>query len=135
MQLMFKILIPGQGFSDSGVTVWVFTSPHSSHIDGVWERMIGETSRILNSMMKEHSAQGITHEVLTTFPAETSAIINSRPLTSIPSDPDSSFILTSSILLTQKTDTVSEVVCDTNAKDLLKIQWRRTLIKKNYSKL
>ena len=87
--------------------------------------MIGETRRILNSMMKEHSDQGITHEVLTTFLAEASAIINSRPLTSIPSDPDSPFILTPSILLTRKTDTVSEAVCDTDVKDLLKVQWRR----------
>ena len=81
-------------------------------------------------MMKENSDHGITHEVLSTFLAEASAIINPRPLTSIPADPDSSFILTSSILLTQKTDTLSEVICDTDAKDLLKIQWRRTLTKK-----
>ena len=46
-------------------------------------------------------------------------------LTSIPSDSDSPFILTPSILLTQKTDTASEAVCDTDAKDLLRVQWRR----------
>ena len=77
----------------------MFNPPHASHMGGAWERMIGVTRRILDSMMKEHSAQGLTHEVLTTFLAEASAIIISRPLTSIPPDPDSPFILTPSILL------------------------------------
>lgn len=62
---------------------------------------------------------------MTTFLAEASAIINSRPLTAIPTDSDSPFILTPSILLTQKTDEVDEPICNTGAKDLLKVQWRR----------
>ena len=110
---------PVRDFLYSRGTVWIFNPPHASHMGGAWERMIGVTRGILNSMMMEHAAQGLTHEVLTTFLAEASAIINSRPLTSIPSDPDSPFILTPSILLTQKTDTVSEAVCDTDVKDLL----------------
>lgn len=106
-------------------TVWTFNPPHASHMGGVWERMIGVTRRILDKMLKDHSARGLTHEVLTTFLAEASAIINFRPLTAIPTDPDSPFILTPSILLTQKTDEVGEPVCNTDAKDLLKVQWRR----------
>ena len=68
----------------------MFNHLHATHMGGVWERMIWVTRRILNSKMKEHSAQGLTHEVLTTFIAEASAIINSRPLTSIPSENNTS---------------------------------------------
>lgn len=87
--------------------------------------MIGITCRILDNMLKDHSAQGIAHEVLITYLAEASAIINSRPPTAISTDPDSPFILTPSILLTQKTDEVDEPICNTDAKNLLKVQWRR----------
>lgn len=53
---------------------------------------------------------------LTTFLPEASAIINSRPLTAIPADSDSPFILTPSILLTHTTDEVDEPICNTDAK-------------------
>lgn len=87
--------------------------------------MIGATRRILDNMLKDHSAQGLTNAVLTTFLVEASAIINSRPLTAISTDSDSPFILTLSILLTQKTNEVDELICNTDAKDLLKVQWGR----------
>ncbi|XP_052694839.1 uncharacterized protein LOC128173163 [Crassostrea angulata] len=112
-------------FLHSRGTTWIFNPPHASHMGGAWERMIGLTRRILDNMLKDHSAQGLTHEVLTTFLAEASAIINSRPLTAVSSDPDSPFVLTPSILLTQKTDVPTEAVCDTTAKDLFKVQWKR----------
>ena len=32
-------------------TVWLFNAPHASHMGGVWERMIGVTRRILDSML------------------------------------------------------------------------------------
>lgn len=53
---------------------------------------------------------------LNTFLPEACAIINSRPLTAIPTDSDSPFILTPSILLTHKTDEVDERICNTDAK-------------------
>ena len=34
---------------------WIFNPPHSSHMGGVWERMIGITRRILVSMMSDCS--------------------------------------------------------------------------------
>lgn len=61
-------------------TVWIFNSPHSSHMGGAWERMIGLTRRILNSLLITETAKKLTHETLVTFLAEASAIINSRPL-------------------------------------------------------
>ncbi|XP_056012598.1 uncharacterized protein LOC130052217 [Ostrea edulis] len=92
---------------------------------GVWERLIEITRRILDSMLLDHRRVGLTHEVLVTLLAETSAMINSRPLTGIPSDPNSSFILTPNILLTQKMDVLNEKICETDSKDLMRVQWKR----------
>lgn len=84
------------------------------------------TRRILDSMLLDHGKVGLTHEVLVTFVAETSAIINSRPLSGVSSDPDSPFILTTNMLLTHKTDSLHErISCETDFKDLLHVQWKR----------
>lgn len=106
-------------------TIWKFNPPHASHMGGVWERLIGITRRILDSMLLDHRRVGLTHEVLVTLLAETSAMINSRPLTGISSDPNSSFILTPNILLTQKMDVLNEKICETDSKDLMRVQWKR----------
>lgn len=52
-------------------------------------------------LLKTNPAK-LTHEVLTTFMAEVSAIVNARPLFPVSTDPDSPFILTPATLLTQK---------------------------------
>ena len=57
-------------------TNWIFNAPHSSHMGGVWERMIGVTRRILDSVMLDISAKHLTHDVLVTLMAEVCAIIN-----------------------------------------------------------
>jgi hypothetical protein len=75
---------------DSGSDDIVF--PHSSHMGGVWERMIGITRRILNGILLQQNKKALTHEVLSTLMAEVSAVINSRPITTISSDPESSII-------------------------------------------
>lgn len=79
-----------------------FNPPHSSHMGGVWEWMIGISRRILDSMLKQTSVSRLTHEVLSTLMAEVTAIINARPLIPISSDPESSFLLTPASLLTKK---------------------------------
>ena len=105
-------------------TVWVFNPPHSSHMGGVWERMIGVTRRILESMMRDVSSRNLTHEVLVTFMAEVSAIVNARPIVQITSDPESPFLLTPSTLLTQKTDHTTEFIEYTDLRDMYRAQWR-----------
>lgn len=107
-------------------TVWKFNSPHASQMGGVWERLIGVTRRILDSVLLDHGKVGLTHEVLVIFLPETSAIINSPPLSGVSSDPDLPFILTPNMLLTQKTDSMHErISCETDSKDLLRVQWKR----------
>lgn len=63
--------------ADQGCTL-VFNHPHSSHMGGLWKRMIGITCRILDAMFMSHGPSRLTHKVLTTFMAEAMAIINTR---------------------------------------------------------
>lgn len=72
---------------DQGCT-WDFNPPHSSHMGGVWERMIGVARRILDAMLLKVHSPSLTHEVLITLIAEVAAIINVRPIVRVSSDPD-----------------------------------------------
>lgn len=87
--------------SEQGCT-WTFNAPHSSHVGGVWERIIGVTHYILKSLLVQMGSSKLTHEVLTTFLAEVTAIVNNCPLVPVPTDPTDPFILSPASLLTQK---------------------------------
>ncbi|KAI4874451.1 hypothetical protein NFI96_005580 [Prochilodus magdalenae] len=110
--------------SEQGCT-WTFNAPHSSHMGGVWERMIGVTRRILDSMLMQVGSSKLTHEVLTTFLAEVTAIVNNRPLVPVSTDPTDPFILTPASLLTQKVGPCPPPSGEFDHKDLYKQQWRR----------
>lgn len=81
-------------------STWQFNPPHASHIVGVWERVIGITRRVLDSLLMNGIKNKLTHEMLVTFLAEALAIVNSRPLVPLTSDPDDPTPLTPSLLLT-----------------------------------
>lgn len=104
---------------------WTFNPPHSSHMGGVWERMIGIARRILDSIFLQVGTARLTHECLVTFMAEVTAIINARPLTSISSDSEDSVVLTPAMLLTQKTSLAGAPAGEFCEKDLYKHQWRQ----------
>ncbi|XP_062614646.1 uncharacterized protein K02A2.6-like [Saccostrea cucullata] len=59
-------------------------------------------------MLRNPANQNLTHEVLSTLMAEVSAIINTRPIVPVFTDPNSPFILTPLVLLTQKTGTMTQ---------------------------
>ena len=80
--------------------VWVFNPPHSSHMGGSWERMIGTTRRIFEALLLD--VRGLTHEVLITLMVEASAIINARPIVPVSNDPQNPEVLSPSNLLTYK---------------------------------
>lgn len=92
---------------------------------GAWERMIGLTRKILDSMFLQLGSSKITHEVLVTLMAEVTAIVNSRPLVPVSTDPDDPFILTPATLLTLKTGPSLASPGDFDGKDLYKRQWRQ----------
>ena len=76
-------------------------------------------------MLLQVGTSQLSHEVLTAFMAEDTAIVNARLLVSVSADPDSPLVLTSAILLTQKVGTPSSPPGDFDFKDLYKRQWRR----------
>ncbi|KAM4045123.1 uncharacterized protein ACNLHF_008939 [Anomaloglossus baeobatrachus] len=110
--------------SELGCT-WTFNPPHSSHMGGVWERMIGIARRILDSIFLQLGPSKLTHETLTTFMAEVVAIMNARPLVPISNDPDDLSLLTPSTLLTQKFNVSMPTSGEFTTKDLYKSQWKR----------
>ncbi|XP_070549479.1 uncharacterized protein [Ptychodera flava] len=79
------------------------TPPHTSHFGGIWERQIGTIRRVLDSMHYQLGKQQYTHDLLTTLMAEASAIVNSRPITTVSSDANDPQALTPNMLLTMKT--------------------------------
>ena len=78
-----------------GIT-WVFNAPGASHHGGVWERQIRSIRKILGALLKE---QSLTDESLRTLMCEVEAVINSRPLTTVSSDPSDLDPLTPNHLL------------------------------------
>lgn len=82
---------------------WLFNPPHASHFGGVWERQIGTIRRILDSMLLKVGPQQLTHELLVTLMAEVSAIVNARPIASLPTCTDHPQPLSPAMLLTMKT--------------------------------
>ena len=112
-----------KSFLGSSGSVWIFNAPHSSHMGGVWERMIGISRRILESMLS--NTHNLTHDVLVTLMAEVCAIINARPIVPVSSDPECPEVLSPSALLTLKLDHDQQLVDDLSIKNLYKDQWKR----------
>ncbi|XP_028822925.1 uncharacterized protein LOC114778148, partial [Denticeps clupeoides] len=105
---------------------WVFNPPHASHMGGSWERLIGVARKILDAMLRDQCTR-LTHDVLCTLMAEVVAIINARPLIPVSDDPEDPFILSPSMLLTQKVG-VPPILGDFTDKDLLTKQWRQVQV-------
>ena len=121
---MFVERGPVQDYLQKSGILWRFNPPHASHMGGSWERMIGIARRILDAMLSQHKGQ-LTHEVLHTFMYEVSAIINSRPITPISSDPENPVIISPAMLLTQKTGFDPVPNLDNDIKCLYKAEWKR----------
>ncbi|XP_061741913.1 uncharacterized protein LOC133542089 isoform X2 [Nerophis ophidion] len=107
------------------VCTWIFNPPNSSHMGGVWERLIGITRRILDALLLKEGGSHLSHEVLTTLMAEVMAIMNARPLIPVSTDPEMPAILTPATLLTLKRDVISAPPGDFNVKDIHSQQWRK----------
>jgi hypothetical protein len=58
--------------------------PGSSHMGGVWERMIGAARKVLSALLL-HNGDQLDDELLRTLLCETEYIVNSRPLTVVDS--------------------------------------------------
>ncbi|XP_055390590.1 uncharacterized protein LOC129619373 [Condylostylus longicornis] len=68
-----------------------FIPPRSPHFGGLWEAAVKSTKKILRHALKSAS---LTFEELSTVTAEAEAVLNSRPITPMPSDPNDFTALT-----------------------------------------
>lgn len=104
---------------------WTFNAPHSSHMGGAWERLIGVVRRILDALLGKERATRLSHEVLTTLMAEVMAIMNARPLVPISYDAEVPEMLSPAPLLAQKASVTPAPPGDFELDHLYKVQWRQ----------
>nr|XP_055053880.1 uncharacterized protein LOC129439016 [Misgurnus anguillicaudatus] len=104
---------------------WLFNPPHSSHMGGSWERLIGVSRRILDAMLLKTGSNQLTHEVLSTLMAEVMAIMNARPLLPVSTDPENPTVLSPTVLLTQKTSALSAPSGNFDTSSLYGKQWKQ----------
>lgn len=64
---------------------WMFSPPAGAHHGGVWERIIRMVKRILSSITNQ---QSLDDEGLVRVMWEVESILNSRPMTTVSSDPN-----------------------------------------------
>ena len=76
-------------------------------------------------MLSELPGKELSHEVLVTLLAEVSAIINSRPLTCVPTDADEPLPLTPNLIITQKPSVLIPKDASFECKDMYYAQWKR----------
>lgn len=112
-------------YLDKQGCTWTFNAPHSSHMRGCWERLIGVALRILEGILLRSDTNHLTHKLLTTLMAEVMAILNARPLTPVSTDPDNPTILIPAIILIQKMTAVTAPPGDFDRKDLHQNQWKQ----------
>ncbi|CAM1316337.1 Uncharacterised protein r2_g2573 [Pycnogonum litorale] len=100
--------------------------PHASHMVGIWERNIRTVRSILSTLLYNHGKQ-LDDESLRTFMVEVEAIMNSRPITSINTNPtDAPEPLTPNHLLTMKSNVTLPPPGVFQMSDMyLRKRWRR----------
>ena len=91
--------------ADYLVIKWKRNPPSASHMGGVWERQIRSVRAILSALFRVHGAS-LNDEALRTFMAETTGILNSRPLTVENLNSPDCLPLSPNNLLTMKTKVV-----------------------------
>ena len=75
---------------------WIFNPPCSSHMGGVWERLIRTVRKVITGIL---SNSKLTDDSLSTLFCEVETIVNSRPITKVSDDVNDLSALTPNHLL------------------------------------
>ena len=109
-------------FATNMKIVWDFNPPKAPHMGGCWERMVRSVKEVLFGLMKDHV---VTDPQLLTGLTEAESIVNSRPLTHLPSDVSDLEALTPNHILLGKHRNWASLE-DTSASDISsRRQWRQ----------
>ena len=109
-------------FATNMKIVWDFNPPKAPHMGGCWERMVRSVKEVLFGLMKDHV---VTDPQLLTVLTEAESIVNSRPLTHLPSDVSDLEALTPNHILLGKHRNWASLE-DTSASDISsRRQWRQ----------
>lgn len=119
---------PLRKFLSKNGCCWIFNTPYSSHMGGVWERVIGLARRILDAILLKQPKRQLTHDVLVTLMAEVTAILNNRPLVPVSTDPSNPLILTPNMLLTQKTEADLPPFHELDVRDMYVSSWKQVQV-------
>lgn len=99
---------------------------HTPHIWVVSGRdLLGIARQILDAMWLPTKPAHLTHETLSTFMAEVTAIMNARPIVPVSSDPDTPMVLTPAMLLTQKMNSLSAPSGTISTTQVHAKQWKQ----------
>jgi hypothetical protein len=72
-------------------TEWKFITPRAPHMGGAWERLVRSVKNVLYACLKERFPKP---GVLQNFMIEAESVVNSRPLTYMPVDPETNETIT-----------------------------------------
>jgi hypothetical protein len=99
---------------------WVFNTPKSSHMGGVWERKIQAVRKILDATLFLAGSRLLTRDEMNTFLCEAACIVNKTPLTEVSDDPNDPTPITPFKLMTLKDeDDHATSINDFSENDLL----------------
>ncbi|XP_055622791.1 uncharacterized protein LOC129766295 [Toxorhynchites rutilus septentrionalis] len=105
---------------NSSETDWVFNPPLAPHMGGSWERLI---RTVKNNLMAVCTTKKPTDEVLRNTLIEIENVVNSRPLTHVPTDDDSAPALTPNHFLLGSSNGSKPLVTNNDCGLILKQNW------------
>lgn len=119
MEIDFERIMVEESFK---MIKWEFNVPAAPHMGGSWERLIRSVKSALKVMTPPHVTP--SPEVLQSALIEVEYILNSRPLTYIPMDPNNEEAITPNhVLLGQRGENVA-LGSPTHDDSVVKGQWR-----------
>ncbi|XP_065092537.1 uncharacterized protein LOC135713357 [Ochlerotatus camptorhynchus] len=110
-------------------TSWSFNPPASPHMGGIWERMIQTVKKVLAEIKPKRLP---TDEVLKNLMAEIENVVNSRPLTHVPVDDESSPALTPNHFLVGSSNGSKPLVPYDDSALAMRQSWKTSQILANY---